>query len=127
VVQAAAGDGGIELQVVDGLVGAPALRRYDAVVLATGYDRDIRSRFLSAIDPYLDGFSVDRDYRLRTRPEFRPQIHLQGYSEASHGLSDTLLSVLAIRSQEIANSILDAQSARIGLAVAGHRIRQLGQ
>jgi lysine/ornithine N-monooxygenase len=39
-------------------------------------------------------------------PTFRPHIHLQGYSESSHGLSDTLLSVLATRSQEIAESLL---------------------
>jgi len=39
------------------------------------------------------------------RAGFEPRIYLQGYSETSHGLSDTLLSVLAVRSREIARSL----------------------
>jgi L-ornithine N5-oxygenase len=99
----------------DGIAGTVGRRSYDAVVLATGYERDGGRRLLSALAPWIEGFAVDRDYRLRTRPEFRPQIHLQGQSETSHGLSDTLLSVLAVRSHEIAESLLAAKRRRAAL------------
>jgi L-ornithine N5-oxygenase len=112
VTHAAVSADGLELVVVDGIAGTAGPRRYDAVVLATGYDRETGHRLLSALAPYVEDFAVDRDYRLRTRPDFRPQIHLQGTSETSHGLSDTLLSVLAVRSQEIADSLLAAKGRR---------------
>lgn len=112
VTEAAAGPEAVELTVRDGFAGTVARRGYDAVVLATGYERDGGRRLLSALAPWVEDFTVDRDYRLRTRPEFRPQIHLQGQSETSHGLSDTLLSVLAVRSQEIAESLLAAKRRR---------------
>ena len=85
---------------------------YDAVILATGYDRDNPHAFLEPIRRYIQGSELDRNYRLVTSPVFQPQVHLQGYSEASHGLSDTLLSVLAVRSQEIAESLLLTISRR---------------
>jgi L-ornithine N5-oxygenase len=96
----------VELLVSDSLADTAAPRQYSAVVLATGYDRDIRQGLLSGLHPYVEDFSIGRDYLLRMRPTFRPHIHLQGYSESSHGLSDTLLSVLAIRAREIADSLL---------------------
>jgi len=112
VTEAEAAPETVELMVRDGFAGTAARRGYDAVVLATGYERDGGRRLLSALAPWIEDFAVDRDYRLRTRPEFRPQIHLQGQSETSHGLSDTLLSVLAVRSQEIAESLLAAKRRR---------------
>lgn len=99
---------GVRLTVRHKLTGATRSEHYQAVVLATGYERDVRRRLLAGIEPYLEDGELDRAYRLRTVPGFLPQIHLQGYSEISHGLSDTLLSVLAIRSQEIADSLLAA-------------------
>ncbi|MGX7673511.1 lysine N(6)-hydroxylase/L-ornithine N(5)-oxygenase family protein [Plantactinospora sp. DSM 117369] len=48
---------------------------------------------------------VDRDYRLRTRPEVRAGIYLQGGTEHSHGISSSLLSNTAIRAAEILGSI----------------------
>lgn len=112
VTEVEAGRETVDLTVRDGFAGTAARRGYDAVVLATGYERDGGRRLLSALAPWIEDFAVDRDYRLRTRPEFRPQIHLQGQSETSHGLSDTLLSVLAVRSQEIAESLLAAKRRR---------------
>ncbi|WP_026873774.1 lysine N(6)-hydroxylase/L-ornithine N(5)-oxygenase family protein [Inquilinus limosus] len=112
VTQAEAGDEAVGLTVHDGIAGITGRHGYDAVVLATGYERDGGRRLLSAFAPWIEDFTVDRDYRLRTRPEFRPQIHLQGQSETSHGLSDTLLSVLAVRSLEIAESLLAARRRR---------------
>jgi L-ornithine N5-oxygenase len=42
-------------------------------------------------------------------------IYMQGFCQASHGLSDTLLSILPIRADEIAGSLYDHGSNR------GHR------
>lgn len=81
---------------------------YDAVVLATGYSRDHHKSLLKPLSPYLDSFTVDRQYRLQSRPNFRPAIFLQGACESSHGLSDTLLSVTAVRTDEIGHALLHA-------------------
>lgn len=81
---------------------------YDMVILATGYERSARHKFLEPIARYVETEAgLDRDYRLPTRSTFAPKIYLQGYSELSHGLSDTLLSVIAIRSLEISRSIFE--------------------
>ncbi|KAK1980652.1 L-ornithine 5-monooxygenase [Colletotrichum cereale] len=51
---------------------------------------------------------VGRDYRVRYAPgAVAPDagVYLQGCCEATHGLSDTLLSILAVRSAEIIDSI----------------------
>ncbi|KAK2058769.1 L-ornithine 5-monooxygenase [Colletotrichum caudatum] len=54
---------------------------------------------------------VGRDYRVRYAPgAVAPDagVYLQGCCEATHGLSDTLLSILAVRSGEILDSIFPA-------------------
>lgn len=92
---------------------AEAVRRevYDAVVLATGYDRSPLHPFLEPIARDIEDLGVERDYRLPMRRGFQPRIYLQGYAETSHGLSDTLLSVLAVRSREIAGSLFEPGTA----------------
>jgi lysine N6-hydroxylase/L-ornithine N5-oxygenase len=80
---------------------------YDAVVLGTGYERDLHKALLRPLSPYLGDFEVDRHYRLRSTAHFHPGIYLQGACEATHGLSDTLLSVTAVRTHEIGQSLLE--------------------
>ncbi|PXF29174.1 ornithine monooxygenase [Pokkaliibacter plantistimulans] len=79
---------------------------YDAVILATGFQRQAHHQLLAPLADWLDSNQTDRYYRVATRPHFLPQIFLQGCSENTHGLSDTLLSVLAIRSAEIRDALL---------------------
>ncbi|AVT10492.1 lysine N(6)-hydroxylase/L-ornithine N(5)-oxygenase family protein [Paracidovorax avenae] len=81
--------------------GEESTVRYDAAVLATGYERAAHRDVLAPLAPYLGDFTVDRHYRVQTTPGFRPAIFLQGACESSHGLSDTLLSVTAVRTGEI--------------------------
>jgi L-ornithine N5-oxygenase len=50
-------------------------------------------------------FEVGRDYRIRTDERCQAAVYMQGFCQASHGLSDTLLSVLPIRADEIAASL----------------------
>jgi L-ornithine N5-oxygenase len=97
---------GIHLSLCDLNEGRESLVRYDAVVLATGYEREQHKGLLEPLAPYLEDFSVARNYRLRSTPNFRPAVFLQGACEASHGLSDTLLSVTAVRTGEIGDALL---------------------
>lgn len=90
----------------------------DAAILATGFERprlhslltDLAQWFIPSGD---GGFEVSRNFRLRTRPGFEPNVFLQGFCEETHGLSDTLLSTLPIRSCEILSEI-----AQLGLPAA---------
>jgi lysine N6-hydroxylase/L-ornithine N5-oxygenase len=98
---------GIELVLRNLNDGCEYVAKYDVVVLATGYSRNFHKTLLEPLSAYMDDFSVDRRYRLKSTPNFRPAIFLQGACESSHGLSDTLLSVVAVRTDEIGQALLD--------------------
>ncbi|MEU2734424.1 SidA/IucD/PvdA family monooxygenase [Streptomyces sp. NPDC007095] len=94
----------------------------DLCVFATGYHGMEPAGVLGDLAPYClrdeaGRLRVERDYRLVTGPELPGGIYLQGGTEHTHGLSSSLLSNIAVRSGEIAESI-----------VSRHRIeRELGQ
>lgn len=96
-----ADEAGIALSVRNLHDGTQDTLHYDAVVLATGYERDQHQALLAPLDAYLDGYAPDRHYRLRADERLRPAIYVQGGSEDTHGISDSLLSILAVRSWEI--------------------------
>ncbi|QKW23637.1 lysine N(6)-hydroxylase/L-ornithine N(5)-oxygenase family protein [Kitasatospora sp. NA04385] len=101
----------------DLLTGEERTEEYDAVVLATGYDFTEARGLLAGLDRYLlrdeDGrLLVDRDYSVRTAPGFAPKVFLHGAAEHTHGLTSTLLSLIAHR----AGDILDAVDAADGAA-----------
>ncbi|SDP69204.1 L-ornithine N5-oxygenase [Ralstonia sp. 25mfcol4.1] len=119
VEAAHAGAHGVELTVAGTAPSTAATadcetRRYDAVVLATGYERESHRRLLAPLAGYLGDFSVDRNYRVQAAPELAVPVYLQGFCQSSHGLSDTLLSVLPARAEEIAGAIHDALHAGRG-------------
>ncbi len=97
--------------------------RADAAIMATGYIRPKRHPLIDNLSSYLvsdgaDGYEVGRYYRIQTRDDFLPQLFLQGFSEDTHGLSDTLLSCLPIRSYHILQSLaLEAEGQPIGQKV----------
>ena len=103
-------NGQLELTLRDRLSGHACAERFDALVLATGYGRATHLGLLDGLAPYLGDAlqqgNVGRDYQLATPAHFKPRIYLQGCCEDSHGLSDTLLSVLALRSDEITASLM---------------------
>lgn len=109
IVAARAAGAGVVLTLRDLDLAADAAppQTYDAVILATGYERDGHRQLLEPVAPYLRDFAVDRQYRLLAQPSFQPGIFLQGACEASHGISDTLLSVNSVRSMEIAQALPD--------------------
>ncbi|MCP8466322.1 SidA/IucD/PvdA family monooxygenase [Pseudomonas sp. ZM23] len=105
-VEAAKADAaGIELTLRDSATGTVETHLYDAVILATGYERKSHRELLAPLQDYLGNFEVGRDYRLRSDERLRAAVYLQGFTQDSHGLSDTLLSVLPIRAEEIAASM----------------------
>lgn len=84
---------------------------FDALVCATGYNTMKPTELLGDLDRYClrdeaGRYRVERDYRIVTAPEMRCGIYLQGGTEHTHGLTSSLLSNIAVRSGEIADSIV---------------------
>ncbi|SBS40070.1 L-ornithine 5-monooxygenase [Marinomonas spartinae] len=84
---------------------------YDAVILATGYRYDEFHQMLNHMQPLMTSSPVERSYRLPMKDQCSVNVFLQGCCESSHGLSDTLLSVLAVRSKEIVDALLEQKSS----------------
>ncbi|WP_136475486.1 lysine N(6)-hydroxylase/L-ornithine N(5)-oxygenase family protein [Pseudomonas sp. DG56-2] len=110
--QARATEQGVELVMRNNATGETRMQGYDAVVLATGYERQMHRQLLAPLDDYLHDYEVDRSYRLLTDERCKASLYMQGFSQASHGLSDTLLSVLPIRADEIAASLYEHDKSR---------------
>lgn len=111
----------------------------DALVVATGYTRNTHERLCAPIEHLRppttkkdkgpesssNSWKVNRDYSLLLDPDkvsADAGIWLQGCNETTHGISDSLLSVLATRSGELVESIfgkrlssLRVQQSRKGL------------
>ncbi|MDR6711177.1 L-ornithine N5-oxygenase [Pseudomonas hunanensis] len=96
---------GLELTLRDLATGQQQTHRYDAVILATGYERRSHRDLLAPLQGYLDDFSADRNYRVLASPDLQASVYLQGFCETTHGLSDTLLSVLPARASEIGQAL----------------------
>ncbi|MEX2971727.1 lysine N(6)-hydroxylase/L-ornithine N(5)-oxygenase family protein [Streptomyces sp. C184] len=89
----------------------------DLVVCATGYAPMDPARVLGELDRHClrdeaGNYRVERDYRLVTGPVLRCGVYLQGGTEHTHGLTSSLLSNIAVRSGEIADSIAERRRAR---------------
>jgi L-ornithine N5-oxygenase len=89
----------------------------DALVFATGYDGLDPARLLGDFDQHFQRDAagrhrVERDYRLVTASGLACGVYLQGGTEHSHGLSSALLSNIAVRSGEIADSIVLQRTER---------------
>lgn len=97
----------------------PEFLEVDAVIVATGYSRDAHEDMLKELEhlkPNKPGeWHVRRNYKIDFNNELVDQdagIWLQGANESSHGISDTLLSILATRSGEIVDSIFGSRLKR---------------
>jgi L-ornithine N5-oxygenase len=90
----------------------------DALIVATGYTRSTHEELCAPIEhlnpshagtgPETSSWKVNRDYSLaldRDKISSGTNIWLQGCNESTHGIGDSLLSVLATRSGEIVESI----------------------
>lgn len=123
-------NGQVRLQLrntINGTVGLSE-RSFDLVMVATGYERNAHETMLKSTEDILETskFDVGRDYRIKYRKDAVADncgIWLQGCCQNSHGvssttsclcrlltvptvqLSDTLLSILAVRGGELVDSI----------------------
>lgn len=119
VVSAEDRNGQIALSLAPVHGGEAETRTYDLVILATGYQRRIGETLLTGVADYVTDNGAGRNYQMDTKGGFHPRIFLQGYCEETHGLSDTLLSVLAIRVDEITGELHNrhpAPAARLSAA-----------
>ncbi|KAF8444237.1 L-ornithine N5-oxygenase sida [Terfezia claveryi] len=99
--------------------GMESKEDFDAIIVATGYIRDIYQTILASTRDLLkkdatgcECWSVGRDYKLQydtDKVADNAGIWLQGCCEVTHGLSDTLLSILAVRGGEMVDSIFGKQ------------------
>ncbi|ORX99678.1 L-ornithine 5-monooxygenase (L-ornithine N(5)-oxygenase) [Clohesyomyces aquaticus] len=92
----------------------------DVVFVATGYHRDLHETLLQDARSLMPGgdqegakWTVQRDYKVQFAEKKLGNdagVWLQGCCESSHGLSDTLLSILATRGGEMVKSIFENKS-----------------
>jgi L-ornithine N5-oxygenase len=105
----AARDTGDELvlELTDRRTGIVTELHRDVVFLGTGFDtrmpRLVRE-LAGSLD--LDRIDVTRQYQLELGVPSAAACYLQGVNEQTHGISDTLLSVLAQRAEEICRDII---------------------
>ncbi|MEV6415857.1 SidA/IucD/PvdA family monooxygenase [Kribbella sp. NPDC051718] len=113
------------LELTDRRTGAVTELHRDVVFLGTGFDtrmpRLVRE-LASSLD--LDRIDVTRQYQLELGVPSAAAVYLQGVNEQTHGISDTLLSVLAQRAEEICRDII-AHRERIPAAVSGEEAAAL--
>lgn len=103
-------DGEVVLTLTDRKSGTTEELGCDLVLLGTGFVRSMPKMVKElAASVMLDEMTVSRNYRLNLPPTVRAGCYLQGVNEATHGMSDSLLSVLAVRSAEIVGDLLSHQ------------------
>ncbi|CAI7603751.1 hypothetical protein PCG10_004735 [Penicillium crustosum] len=103
----------------------------DALMVATGYLRDAHEGLLENVRSLrpagASSWNPGRDYRVSldsAKVSSQAGIWLQGCNEKTHGLSDSLLSVLAVRGGEIVSSVFADQLASASL-VQDTRVRAM--
>ncbi|WP_394211471.1 lysine N(6)-hydroxylase/L-ornithine N(5)-oxygenase family protein [Enterovibrio calviensis] len=102
-------DGKVTMRLNDRLDNKLRWEQYDAVILATGYRYDEFNHMLSGLKTLMADKEVERNYRMPMKDHCEVNVFLQGCCETSHGLSDTLLSVLATRSKEVVDALLSQE------------------
>jgi len=106
---------GLVLTLADRRTGSVSTVGCDRVLLGTGFAREMPRlvRELAA-GLGLGHVAVTRSYRLITGEPSAAACYLQGVNEATHGIADSLLSVLARRAEEITLDLLARRAERDG-------------
>ncbi|MFD0689364.1 lysine N(6)-hydroxylase/L-ornithine N(5)-oxygenase family protein [Actinomadura fibrosa] len=111
------GDDGVRLRIGFLPTGETTDLAADAVVYATGYRERDPLHLLGEVGLHCrtgpDGrVVVERDYRVATEPECAWGVYLQGATEHSHGIASSLLSMTAVRTGEIVQSMARHRAGR---------------
>jgi L-ornithine N5-oxygenase len=112
----AARDEGDELvlELTDWRSGTVQELRTDLVLLGTGFAPEMPRMVQHIADAVgLDEVAVTRDYRLVLDRPSTAACYLQGVNEATHGIADSLLSVLAPRANDILQDLLTHRAAHL--------------
>ncbi|HSU83784.1 MAG TPA: SidA/IucD/PvdA family monooxygenase, partial [Thermoanaerobaculia bacterium] len=88
----------------------------DGLIVCTGYTWRKQHPLLQDLASYLArdgkaGYKVERSYRLAADPKLAAGVFLQGFSEETHGASETVLSLLPVRAGDIVHNLLSARKA----------------
>ncbi|KAF7196065.1 L-ornithine N(5)-monooxygenase [Pseudocercospora fuligena] len=95
----------------------------DLIVAATGYERNVHEELMQDLhvmrpDEDAQGWTVGRNYAVRFKEgalEDGRGIWLQGCNEKTHGLPDSLLSILSVRAGEVVDSIFGARKGKLSM------------
>jgi L-ornithine N5-monooxygenase len=100
-------DGEIALTLRDRMNGYQDELRCDLVLLGTGFEPGVPGLVRHLADACGIGkIQVSRNYRMSTPPDITAGCYLQGTNETTHGIADSLISVLASRAAEISADLL---------------------
>ena len=112
IVDARMSDGEVVLTLTDRKNGGSEELRCDLVLLGTGFEKAMPKAVRDlAASVSVEEVSVSRSYRMTLPPTVRAGCYLQGVNEATHGIADSLLSLLAVRSEEIVHDLLAHQQS----------------
>ncbi len=79
---------------------------FDLVVLGTGYKNEVPELLRAALRPLATGdLRVNRSYRVDIPCAAGVSLHTLGINESTHGISDTLLSVVGARAKRVLDDI----------------------
>ena len=123
LVEVVDGPEGVRVVVESLTTGQKTVLDADVVVYATGYRPADPTGVLGDLDrscrrDAAGRLQVGRDYRVRTSPDIRAGIYLQGGTEHTHGITSSLLSNTAVRAGEILASITARRPARVAPTAA---------
>ncbi|KAB8232333.1 L-ornithine N(5)-monooxygenase [Aspergillus alliaceus] len=112
----------------DSLVGdGKETLEVDALMVATGYNRNAHEQLLKNVQHLRPAdqkhWTPNREYRVEMDPSkvsAQAGIWIQGCNEQTHGLSDSLLSILASRGGEMVNSIFGGEAAGTAVPETTH-------
>jgi L-ornithine N5-oxygenase len=111
---------GVTLELADRRTGAVTELHRDLVFLGTGFIRTMPALIRRLGDVLgLDQIQVTRRYRLVTAEPSTAACYLQGVNDATHGIGDALLSVVACRAGDVVNDILAHRAGPLVPAGAG--------
>jgi L-ornithine N5-oxygenase len=107
VTGAVVADDEVVLTLHDRMNGTDRQLRCDLVMLGTGFESRMPPLVRHAAAACgADKIQVSRAYRLLTPSAVTAGCYLQGTNEDTHGIADSLISVLAVRAGEIVEDIL---------------------
>ena len=112
----------VTLELADRRTGAVTELHRDLVFLGTGFVREMPALIRRLGDALgLDGVQANRQYRLILDEPSGAACYLQGVNDATHGIGDPLLSVVACRAGDIVHDILAHRDGMADSSRGAHR------